>query len=242
MAGNRSNSRAAADRQRRDIVTGRSFDEDQLIRFVAGPDGSVAPDLARKLPGRGLWVAANRASVETAVRKDLFSRTAGSKLAPPSDLAHLVEDLLVARLLAGLGLARKAGAMSTGFEKVLAAIGEGRVAALIEAADGAADGRRKLLAAAGRQPSTPVLIGMFSSAELGLALGDENVIHSAFLAGRGADRWISDVRRLAGFRPLLPEGWREDSRDGDLRLGRVAAPASRDDLERSGPTGPADSV
>ena len=84
-------------------------------------------------------------------------------------------------------------------------------ALLIEATDGADDGRRKLRAAARRLEKPPRLIGLFTSSELGLALGGENVIHTAFLAGRGADRWTSDVERLSGFRPLFPEGWREDS-------------------------------
>jgi hypothetical protein len=241
MAANRS-SPAAAERRRRDISTGQSQGEEGLIRFVAGPDGQVAPDLGRKLPGRGVWVAADRAAIETAAKKGLFARAAKTKIAVPAGLADAVERLICARLLAGLGLARKAGDLVTGFEKVLSAVGAGRVAVLIEAADGAADGRRKLLAAARRQAKQPLLAGMFTAAELGLALGEENVIHSAFLAGRGADRWTADVRRLAGFRPLLPEGWREDSRDGATSLGRAAALA--EDLERSGPAlaGPPDEV
>src|ERR1700746_464090 len=93
---------AAAMRERRDIVTGEVRDEARLIRFVAGPDGAVVPDLARKLPGRGLWVAADRASVEAAVRKGLFSRAAKAKLAAPAELAEQVESLLLKRLLSGL--------------------------------------------------------------------------------------------------------------------------------------------
>jgi ribosomal protein L7Ae-like RNA K-turn-binding protein len=118
---------------------------------------------------------------------------------------------MLARLLSGLGLARKAGELTFGFEKVLAVIEAGRVAALVEATDGAEDGRRRLWSTARRRSPAASLIGLFASAEMGLALGAENVIHTAFLAGRGADRWISDVRRLSGFRPLFPEGWREDS-------------------------------
>ena len=137
----------AGRRERRDIVSGEVMDEARLIRFVAGPDGPVAPDLARKLPGRGLWVAADRASVETAAKKGLFARAAKAKLSAPADLADQVEALLKRRLLSGLGLARKAGELTSGFEKVLAAIAAGKAAWLIEASDGAADGRRKLLAA-----------------------------------------------------------------------------------------------
>lgn len=201
---------AQAARERRDIVSGEVMAEARLIRFVAGPDMSVTPDIARKLPGRGLWVAADRASVDVAAKKGLFARAAKTRLAARPDLADQVEGLLRRRLLAALGLARKAGALTSGFEKVLAAVLAGKAAFLIEAADGAADGRRKLLAAARRIPRPPGLIGLFASAELGLALGAENVIHTAFLAGRSADRWTSDVERLSGFRPLLPESWREE--------------------------------
>ena len=114
------------------------------------------------------------------------------------------------RLLSGLGLARRSGELTSGFEKVQAAIGAGRAAWLIEASDGAADGRRKLLAQARKQSRTPGVVGVFPSTELGLALGLENVIHTAFLAGRAADRWTEDVLRLSGFCPLLPESWREE--------------------------------
>ncbi|MDR6188094.1 putative RNA-binding protein YlxR (DUF448 family) [Agrobacterium pusense] len=38
------------------IVTRQSGSPDELIRFVAGPDGDVVPDLKRQLPGRGCWV------------------------------------------------------------------------------------------------------------------------------------------------------------------------------------------
>ena len=196
---------AASSRERRDLVSGDVMDEARLVRFVAGPEGRVVPDLARKLPGRGLWVAATRQAVETAARKGLFARAAKASLVAPPDLADEVERLLKGRLLAGLGLARKAGDLTLGFEKVLAAVAAGKAAWLIEASDGAEDGRRKLMAAARRAPSQPRLLAVFSSSELGLALGAPNVIHTAFLAGRGAERWTLDVERLAGFRPLFPE-------------------------------------
>ena len=201
---------AEASRERRDIVSGEVMDEAKLIRFVAGPDGAVVPDLARKLPGRGLWVAADRSSVETAAKKNHFARAAKAKLSAPAGLADQVDQLLTRRVLDGLGLAKRAGELTSGFEKVQAALKSGKVAWLIEAVDGAEDGRRKLTNLARHLEPRPGLIGVFTSAELGLALGGENVIHSAFLAGRGADRWGQDVLRLAGFRPLLPESWREE--------------------------------
>jgi uncharacterized protein len=201
---------AAASRQRRDLVSGEVMDEARLIRFVAGPDGVVTPDVARKLPGRGLWVAADRAAVEAASRKGGFSRAAKTRLSAPPDLTDQVERLLSRRVLDGLGLARRAGDLMSGFDKAAGAIESGKAAWMIEAADGAADGRRKLLQAARRSGKPPRLLGIYGSDELGLALGLGNVIHLAFLAGRSAERWTIDVERLSGFRPLLPESWREE--------------------------------
>ena len=60
------------------VVTRTVKPVDELIRFVVGPDG-VVPDLKRKLPGRGLWVAADRKSVDAAGTKNLFSRAAKAK-------------------------------------------------------------------------------------------------------------------------------------------------------------------
>jgi len=199
-----------AHRERRDLVSGEVMDEAKLIRFVAGPDGAVTPDLAAKLPGRGLWVAANRTAIEAAAAKGGFSRAAKAKVSAGPGLADLVERLLAARILAGLGLARRAGTLTSGFEKVRAVIATNKAAWLIEAADGAADGRRKLVSLAERRPNPPRVLAAFTSGELGLALGGENVIHLAFLAGRGAERWTVDVERFSGFRPLLPQSWREE--------------------------------
>jgi len=199
---------ATSDRERRDLVTHEVMDESRLIRFVAAPDGSVAPDLGRKLPGRGLWVAADRASVETAAKKNLFSRAAKTKLNASADLAATVETLLFRRCLDQLGLARREGVLISGFEKSAAAIRAGKAAWVIEASNGASDGRGKLLALARHQTSK--VCGAFSADDLSLALGLENAIHAVLLAGGRADRWTTEVERLAGFRPLRPSAWDQD--------------------------------
>ena len=186
------------------------MDEARLLRFVAGPEGVVVPDLARKLPGRGLWVEATRTGVDAAAKRGLFSRAAKAKLNAGPGLSDQVEVLLKRRLLDGLGLAKRGGYLISGYEKVAASLSAGRTAWLIAAADGAPDGRRKILNVARKSPKPVEVFGLFTAEELGLALGGENVIHTAFLAGRGADRWTSDVRRLSGFSPLTPESWREE--------------------------------
>lgn len=202
---------AEAHRQRRDIVSGEVMPEARLIRFVATPDGSVTPDLGRKLPGRGLWVEATREAVDTAAKRGLFSRAAKTKLSVPADLADQVQQALERRCLERLGLARRAGALISGFEKTSAALASGKAAWLVEACDGSPDGRRKLLQIARKLPRPPQVCGCFSDEQMGLATGAGHVIHSAFLAGRWAERWSEEIGRLAGFRPILPESWGEEA-------------------------------
>lgn len=184
------------------------MDEARLIRFVIGPDGEVVSDLGRKLPGRGLWVEARREAVDLAARKGLFARAAKAAVKVPDDLSGTVERLIGRRCLDQLGLARREGVLISGFDKCREALRAGRAAWLIEASDGAEDGRAKLLAAASKSPRRVEVCGLFPSTDLGLALGLENAIHHVLPAGRRAERWSEEVRRLAGFRPLLPESWR----------------------------------
>jgi predicted RNA-binding protein YlxR (DUF448 family) len=213
---------AEATRARRDIVSGEVMEEARLLRFVLGPDGSVLPDLGRKLPGRGMWVEARREAVNTAVKRGAFSRAAKTKVASPPDLADQVEQGLMRRLSHTLGLARRSGDLTLGFEKAASALEGGKAAWMIEAADGAPDGRRKLLNIARRSAKPPRLFGVFTAQELSLALGVEPVVHCVFLAGRGVEGWTHDVERLSGFRPLLPESWREGRVEDDhLEDGRA---------------------
>ena len=188
-------------RERRDIVSGEVMPDARLIRFAVGPDDAVVPDVAARLPGRGLWVAASKAAIATAVEKKLFAKAAKANVAAAPDLAARTEAALVARMVGDLGLARRSGALVLGFDNVLRALeGPKPPKALIEAFDGAKDGKRKLYAAAHRLELECVVIETLTSAELGLALGRENVIHAAVQPGGLAERLIFDAQRLEGFR------------------------------------------
>ena len=106
-----------------------------------------------------------------------------------------------------MGLARREGVLISGFEKSLAAVRAGKAAWIVEAADGSADGRGKLLSLAKHIAPPPKVCGAFTADDLSLALGLENAIHAVLLEGGRADRWTIEVERLAGFRPLLPPEW-----------------------------------
>src|SRR6202012_2575121 len=193
-------------RERRDIVSGEVLPENRLIRFVADPDGVIVPDVAAKLPGRGIWVEATRVAIAKAVDKKLFAPPGKAQATEPADLGDRVEKALVTRMLGDLGIARRSGQLVLGFDNVQRQLeGPKPPKALIEAFDGSRDGKRKLYAASHRLELNCVVIESLTSAELGLALGRENVIHAAVQPGGLADRLILDAERLSGFRTRLSE-------------------------------------
>ena len=118
---------------RRCIVSGERLARDRLIRFVLGPDGDVVPDLAARLPGRGLWVRSDRRSLDEAVRRKRFHHAARGQVVVVPDLADRVGDLLARRALEYLGLARRAGELVSGFEKTRQLIEAGHCAVLVQA-------------------------------------------------------------------------------------------------------------
>lgn len=184
---------------RRCIVTGAVMPAEGMIRFVVAPDGVLVPDIEGRLPGRGLWLSARRDMVNTATAKSLFAKAARRKVAVPPEFADRIEGLLLRRCLDLIGLARRAGQVVVGFEKVRSALKSGQGAVLLAAADGSRDGRDKIRALA---PNLP-LVALLSGDELGAAFGRDHAVHAVMTAGRLANRLLVESARLGGFRPAL---------------------------------------
>jgi predicted RNA-binding protein YlxR (DUF448 family) len=182
--------------ERRCLATGESRPRETLLRFVVGPDGRLVPDAGNELPGRGLWLTPTAEALAQALKRKAFQRAARAPIVAPDDLAAQVERLLARRCLDLLGLARRAGQLVTGFEKVQDMLRRETAAALIAAADGGADGRRKLRRLA---PDAP-LVALFDRVELSLAIGRENVVHAALKPGGLARKFLTETARLSGFR------------------------------------------
>lgn len=187
--------------ERRCIATGEVTPKAGLVRFVVGPDAQIVPDITGRLPGRGIWVAADRAALEKAVQKRMFARAARQPVELPDGLVTLVEGLLLRRVVELLSLARKGGAAVAGYEKVRDWLLKGQAEVLLQASDGSERGKTKLRPPGGRE----TLIGALSASELGLAFGREHVIHAALAAGGLTTRVVEEAARLAGVRGQFGE-------------------------------------
>ena len=183
------------DVERKCIVTGEVQPKAGLIRFVIGPDNQVVPDILGKLPGRGIYVTADRAILEQA-RKGQFSRSAKQAVTVPDGLLDEVERQIARRTVDLFALTRKAGRAVCGFEKVKGWLAGGeRVRVLVQASDGSERGKTKLWTPEGAR-----YFGCLTSAELGLAFGRQSVIHGALATGGLSDRVVEEATKLRGLR------------------------------------------
>ena len=196
--------KSAAATERTCALTRAVLPVDAMLRFVVSPGGEAVPDLKRKLPGRGLWITATRASLDEAVQRKVFARGFKRDVRVAADIAAQTERLLERSALNALAIAGKSRNVLTGFAKVEAALAHEEVVALIHAADASDDGRRKLNAVLRREtaekPPGIAVIEEFSGAQLDLALNRPNVVHAALLAGPVSGTFLARAARLARFR------------------------------------------
>jgi predicted RNA-binding protein YlxR (DUF448 family) len=179
-----------------------------MIRFVLGPDRAIVPDLAARLPGRGIWLSAEGDVIETARAQGqlarAFARAARGPVSVPADLVVLLENGLVRRIGEVLGLARRAGQAVAGFQKAREWLQTGRAGLVIQASDGSEGERRRLFSASGAKAGDDAgvpAVAPLCAAALGRVFGRDQVVHVAVANGRLAEALAAEAARLTGLGP-----------------------------------------
>ena len=186
---------------RRCVATGERLARERMIRFVLAPDRTLVPDVAERLPGRGFWLVARGQLLDDPKVARAFARAAKGPVTVPAGLRENVAHLLARRIGEHLGLARRAGQAVAGFVAAREWVTAGRAGLIVTASDGASEGRRKLLSGAREL----LVVSPLTAAELGAALGREQVVHVALAPGRLAQTIARDAERLAGVRGAAQE-------------------------------------
>ena len=177
------------------IVTGEKQRKSELLRFVLGPENVIVPDVLGCLPGRGFWLKSSKKVISAACKKNIFSRCASTSVTVPEDLVETVERLLRRHCLEIFGLARRAGQMVGGYEKVKLILLAGKVGVLFMASDVAQDSKNKINKLVVGVP----IINCFSGDELGAAVGRERLAHAVVRPGGFTQKLLSETSRFLGF-------------------------------------------
>jgi len=195
------------------ILSRRKGSRDDLIRLALGPDGSVAPDVRARAPGRGAWIAVGRTDLDAANAKGKLKGALArafktSDLQIPADIGERTEQALRQSALDRLGMEAKASNLINGADRVEIAARSGKVRLLIHAADAGEDGRKRLDQAwrAGGAEELGFTRGLIFPEErsiLSMALGRENVVHVALTDAAAAARVLHALSRWSLF--IAPE-------------------------------------
>jgi len=199
-------------KERRCVALNEVRDPKDMIRFVKAPDNHVVPDIAGKLPGRGVWVSADRGLMEKAMKTGAFARGFKSKVVVPEDLVDQVDAGLRRAVLALVSMAKKSGQIAVGFDQSIGMAREGVLGLRLEAANGSSDGRSKIrtlsrAVARELELGDPSIIGCFTKTELGVAMGRDKLVHAGIKRGKLCKRLRGEAERLSGFVPLIPTDW-----------------------------------
>jgi len=214
--------------ERRCILTGAHGPRATLIRLAVGPDNQIAADLGAKLPGRGAWIAADRALLGAAMAKGklkgaLARAFKSNVLHLPDDLADQIAAGLERRALDRLGLENRSGNLIWGHERVGEAILKGKVRLLLHAADARPDGMSKLEARRrGASPDTVSIVLPVGREQLSMALGRENVVHAAIGDSGSAARVIETLERWAAFNGASVTSARSEDENDERVVSAVA--------------------
>jgi hypothetical protein len=205
---------------RRCIVTRERLPKERMIRFVVGPDRQIVPDLAARLPGRGIWLSASGDVLESGGAREegqpnngrqkdkqgdsahrhlarAFARAARGPVSVPSDLSALLQAALVRRIGECLGLARRAGQTVAGYEKAREALRTGRYRLVLQASDGSEAERSRFLSGFGPEVT---IIDPLPGEALGRVFGRDYVVHVAVATGKLAESLVVEAGRLAGLK------------------------------------------
>lgn len=179
---------------RKCIVSNETFNKDELLRFVE-IDGQIIPDLAKKLPGRGVYVTNSSNMLKKAIEKKLFSKALKKNVGENISLHEMVVNIVRNQGLSSVNIARKAGVLITGFEKVKNLIISGKAAFILEANDAGDDGHNRIvLLAKGLEVFT-----MYNIEELDKALNRVNTVHVAFKKSEMSNKVYKDFSKIRDF-------------------------------------------
>jgi len=184
--------------QRKCVVSGESFDKSLLLRFVRAPDGVLTFDANHKLPGRGAYVTADAAALQTALSKNLFAKSFKDKTKTPPDMAAQVTAQLRQNALQLLALARRAGDAVAGTEKSQDFVRAEKVSTIILASDAGADGQQN----AKKLSGNGTLIAEFDRDELGAIFGRDQAVVIAWRDGGLKNSFLSMINRYLALKGL----------------------------------------
>ncbi len=155
------------------IVTRKKIVPTLAIRLCVSPDGDVFADLKGNFPAKGYWIIPSKENFEQLFSQPKRFRQMKGARQPSEKFVEELAEQLKNRILQQIGLAKRAGQLIFGFEKVKIWLKDNKAALAIIAKDGSRAEIERLGLSSRNIPYVQIL----GKEELGKALGRDKVVH-----------------------------------------------------------------
>ena len=95
-----------------------STNKDDFIKISLSPDNKLIPDLCDKLPGKSVWLPADKALIIEILKKEDLKTYFGVSKILARELVSLIEILLRKKILSSVSMTKKSGVLAIGLDAI----------------------------------------------------------------------------------------------------------------------------
>ena len=100
------------------FLNSSSNNKDNCIKICLSPDNKLIPDLCEKLPGKSVWLPADKGLIVDILKKeDLKTYFGVSKIFSP-DLVPIIEMVLKKKIMSSISMTKKSGVLAIGLDAI----------------------------------------------------------------------------------------------------------------------------
>ncbi len=174
-------------------ITKKFYPEELMIRFVLAPCNVLTLDLYHEFEGKEFYVLASKTELG---KMGQYLRKKNGKEFLQDDLISRIDDILRTRIVRLISLARKAGKVIIGYEKIQRGLSFNKIVLLIQAKDGSENRKKDLML----PESQTTRIDCLNKYELGVPFQKHTITHIGFLKSSFTNPLIFDTSRLESLR------------------------------------------
>ena len=174
-------------------ITKKLYPNELMIRFVLSSSNVLTLDLYNEFEGDEFYVLASKKELEKVCRH--FSKKY-EIVFQPADLVPRIDSILLKRIVGLISLARKAGKVIIGYEKLQRCLSVNKIVLLLQAKDGSEIRKRDLMLPKPQKAR----IDCLNKGELGASFGKNAITAVGFLKSSFTNPLIFDTSRLESLR------------------------------------------
>jgi len=172
-----------------------SINKDDFIKICLSPDNKLIPDLCEKLPGKSVWLPADKAFIVDILKKeDLKTYFGVSKIFLP-DLVSIIELVLRKKIMSSISMTKKSGVLAIGLDAIKTQLIQNRHCLIIVAMGAKSLGNKSFFAS----ENVSIFESLLEQKDLEKSTGKFNVKYVGVFSKNFKKTIQVDLNKLKGF-------------------------------------------